>query len=121
MSEESITRFTKNREGKRLKAKNGLPGTGCPENSHQRLDTSSIVKPDLMKDSVLTRRAEDQPPSNMPGKMKISRKRKRTDCDVPLDASVNAETDATELEPQKNIKRDEDRKVSDIENMIEWP
>lgn len=86
-----------------------------------------------MKDSTTPRRAEDHELSgsstllNMPpntlSKVKVSRKRKRTDHDAMPDESVNFETGATELELQRNKKRngyrEEDRAVSDIENMIE--
>ncbi|KAG8218447.1 hypothetical protein J3R82DRAFT_4074 [Butyriboletus roseoflavus] len=49
-------------------------------------------------------------PPNTLSKVKVSRKRKRTDRDAIPDESVNFETDATELELQRNKKhREEDQ------------
>lgn len=138
MSEESAKRATKKqrREQKGLKVTKG--GKSCPgptvENgydlceSHQRTDSSI----ELTKESMLPRRAEvqlsstsrtpsDTPPDTL-GKVKVPGKRKRIDRDAVPDGSVSFETDAAELEPQRNDKRDEcrkeDRMVSDIGNII---
>lgn len=138
MSEESTKKATKKhrkseREEKGFKMKKGRKsGPGTAEDGHglceghQRFDPC-IAKVELMKDSTLPRRVEDQlcsrtpsdTPSNTLRKVKVSGKRKRTDRDAMRDESVNFETDTTEPEPQRNKRRDEnraeDRMVSDIE------
>jgi len=120
MSEESIKRSTKGhqkseREQNGSKAKKGRkPGTAKSHGLCEGLQRSapSITEPESTADSTLARRAENQPSNTPPdtlSKMKMSKKRKQRDCGAILDESVDAETDATELEPPKNKKRDEYR------------
>jgi len=128
MSEESIKRSTKGhqkseREQNGSKAKKGRkPGTAKSHGLCEGLQRSapSITEPESTADSTLARRAENQPSNTPPdtlSKMKMSKKRKQRDCGAILDESVDAETDATELEPPKNKKRDEYREEDRVHHL----